>query len=338
MKQTGWDWTQASTENQKYWQSPCTEGYYFVEKWRALGKRRVLDLGCGLGRQSALFAENGFMVTAMDASDAALEQVKWLAKEKQLPIRVCKGDMHALPFADDAFDAVWAYQVISHTDMLGLRKVLAEIRRVLRPGGAAYLTLCSKAARAYQQAAELDRVDEHVIYKREETGDRLMHVYVDETDIPALFAEFELLNVRHVQLCASSEGRAGRAHYHVEACVHKEAVKLDYSHVLGRRVDVVVDRPLGSAHPRDEGLIYPVNYGYVPGTHAGDGAEQDVYVLGIDAPQARIDGLRVIAVMHRYNDCEDKWVAAPEGQHFTDAEILQAIHFMEQYFDGVLIR
>lgn len=338
MEQTGWNWTQMSEDDRKYWQSPCVEGYYFVEKWHALGKRRVLDLGCGLGRQAALFAQKGCIVTAMDASEAAVAHVKQLAQERQLPIRACKGELHALPFADDAFDAVWAYQVISHTDMPGLRRALAEIRRVLRPEGMVYLTLCSKAARAYQQAKEADRVDDHVIYKREETGDRLMHVYVDEADIAALFEGFERLSVRHIQLCESSEGRSGRAHYHIEASVHKAAAKPECARALGRHVNVVIDRPMGSVHPRDPQLIYPLNYGYVPGEMGGDGAEQDVYVLGVDIPCERIDDVKVIAVVHRYNDCEDKWIVAPEGATFTDEEICRAVDFMERYFDSVLIR
>ena len=335
---TGWNWAQACAADRQYWEAPCIEGYFFAEKWREMNKTRVLDLGCGLGRQSVLFAQKGFVVTAMDASDAAIEQVKRLCDEKQLRIHACKGDMHALPFADDAFDAVWAYQVISHTDLPGLRRVIAEIRRVLRPEGVLYLTLCSKAAQAYQQADQADRIDENVIYKREETGDRLKHVYVDASDIPALFADFELLSVRHVQLCVSSEGRAGRAHYHIEACVHKENAKLNGSQALGKRVNVVIDRPRGSAHPRDPKLIYPLNYGYVPGTIAGDGAAKGVYVLGIDEPRERIENLKVIAVVHRYNDCEDKWIAAPEGMTFTDDEIRRAVDFVEQYFDSVLIR
>ena len=103
-------------------------------------------------------------------------------------------------------------------------------------------------------------------------------------------------------------------------------------------MNVVIDRPRGSAHPRDPKLIYPLNYGYVPGTIAGDGAAQDVYVLGIDEPRERIENLKVIAVVHRYNDCEDKWIAAPEGMTFTDDEIRRAVDFVEQYFDSVLIR
>lgn len=52
-----------------------------------------------------------------------------------------------------------------------------------------------------------------------------------------------------------------------------------YVAYLGQPVRVVVDRPLGTRHPR-MGFVYEVNYGYLPETTAGDGAEIDAYVLG----------------------------------------------------------
>ena len=84
-------------------------------------------------------------------------------------------------------------------------------------------------------------------------------------------------------------------------------------------------------------MIYPVNYGYVPGVLAGDGEEQDAYVLGVDAPVTAFDGV-VIAVLHRNDDAEEKWVVAPEGVDVSDGEILAKTHFTEQYFTTVLKR
>ena len=103
--------------------------------------------------------------------------------------------------------------------------------------------------------------------------------------------------------------------------------------MIGQVVEVIIDRPLGSAHPNDPECIYPLNYGFVPGVYAGDGEEQDVYVMGVTERISRFTG-RVIAVIHRLNDNEDKWVAAPEGMCFTEAEIRAATHFIEQYFES----
>lgn len=99
--------------------------------------------------------------------------------------------------------------------------------------------------------------------------------------------------------------------------------------LLGKRVHVVVDRPIGYCH---HGTVYPVNYGYIPGIFADDGEEQDAYILGITEPVRAFDG-QVVGVIRRKNDYEDKLVVAPEGTVYHQGEIAEAVHFQEQYFD-----
>ena len=101
--------------------------------------------------------------------------------------------------------------------------------------------------------------------------------------------------------------------------------------MIGRRVKVLVDRPLGSCHPNHPDIVYSVNYGYIPGIMAPDGEEQDAYILGISGPVTEFEGT-VIAVIHRLDDMEDKWVVAPENTDFTKEEILAQVAFQEQYF------
>ena len=96
-------------------------------------------------------------------------------------------------------------------------------------------------------------------------------------------------------------------------------------------VTVIIDRPLGSVHPKHPNIVYPVNYGYIAGTVAGDGEEEDVYILGVDHPVSTFTG-QLIAKLHRQADVEDTWVAAPRGMTFTEDEIRAAVHFQEQYF------
>ena len=107
--------------------------------------------------------------------------------------------------------------------------------------------------------------------------------------------------------------------------------------IIGTLVTVTVDRPMGSRHPRHPDLIYPLNYGYAEGVLGGDGEWQGAYLLGVPGPVSHFAG-RVIAVIHRLNDNEDKWVVAPDGQSFKDAEILEAVRFQEQYFQSELLR
>ena len=96
---------------------------------------------------------------------------------------------------------------------------------------------------------------------------------------------------------------------------------------------VKMDRPLGSVHPDVPTMVYPVNYGYVEGIMAKDGEEQDAYVLGIDVPLDEFTGKR-IAIVHRNDDIEDKWIIVPENIMYTRQQIADMIHFQEQYFDS----
>ena len=102
---------------------------------------------------------------------------------------------------------------------------------------------------------------------------------------------------------------------------------------LGKRVHIVVDRPIGYDH---KGLIYPVNYGYLPGVPAGDGEDQDAYILGVDVPLTEFEG-KVIGAAVRKDDCEDKLIVAPEGMTFSREQMANAVAFQEQFFDTTII-
>ena len=106
--------------------------------------------------------------------------------------------------------------------------------------------------------------------------------------------------------------------------------------MLGKRVCVTVDRPLGSIHPSYPDMRYPLNYGFVKGIFAADGEEQDVYIMGVNEPLSTFEG-DVIAVIRRLDDVEDKWVVAPVGASFTKSEIAEAVAFTEQYFKTEIV-
>lgn len=113
-------------------------------------------------------------------------------------------------------------------------------------------------------------------------------------------------------------------------------VQAEINSVIGRTVTMTVDRPLGSYHPVHKDMYYPINYGYVKGIMAQDGEEQDAYILGVNEAVEEFTG-KIIAVVHRNNDVEEKWVVAPKNMTFTKEEIMQQIHFQEQYFDSEII-
>ena len=97
-----------------------------------------------------------------------------------------------------------------------------------------------------------------------------------------------------------------------------------------------MDRPLGSKHPK-HGFIYPVNYGYIPNTVSGDGEELDAYVLGEFTPLENFTG-KVIAIIHRVNDNDDKLVVVKDGKYYTDDQIRALVELQERFFESVILR
>lgn len=106
---------------------------------------------------------------------------------------------------------------------------------------------------------------------------------------------------------------------------------------IGKIYKVIIDRPINSFHPIYKDIVYQVNYGYIEGIIANDFEEQDVYLLGIDEPVETYEG-EIIAIIHRLNDNEDKWVMAPKGKNYDIKEILEKVYFMEKYFESIIIR
>ena len=101
---------------------------------------------------------------------------------------------------------------------------------------------------------------------------------------------------------------------------------------LGQVVDIEIDRPIGYIHQKKAyTLVYPINYGYIPGVLGGDGEELDVYLMGVSEPVQQFRG-RIIGIVHRENDVEDKLIMAPEGVRYSAEEIAVAIRFQEQYY------
>ena len=99
---------------------------------------------------------------------------------------------------------------------------------------------------------------------------------------------------------------------------------------LGKIVNVKMDRPMGSKHPK-HGFVYPVNYGYVPNTISGDGEELDAYVLGVFEPVETFEG-KVIAIIHRINDNDDKLVVVPENKNYSDEQIKALTEFLRKCY------
>lgn len=112
--------------------------------------------------------------------------------------------------------------------------------------------------------------------------------------------------------------------------------KININDYLGKEVIVEIDRQLGTRHPK-HGFMYMLNYGYIPNTISGDGEELDAYLLGEYEPVPSSKG-KVIAIIHRTNDDDDKLIVSKDGKEYSDDAIRAMIEFQERFFESVIIR
>jgi SAM-dependent methyltransferase len=142
---------------------------------------RALDLGCGEGDFTALLAEAGAAAVGVEIANAAIRRAR--TKHPGLDFRLAPID-GPLPLEDNAFDLVWASEVIEH--VADTARWLSEVRRVLRPGGRLLLTTPSHG-RLWLALGGIERFSEPL-------GDHL-HLYSRRSLVQVL-REFGFAEVR----------------------------------------------------------------------------------------------------------------------------------------------
>lgn len=104
--------------------------------------------------------------------------------------------------------------------------------------------------------------------------------------------------------------------------------------LIGKNVSVYVDRPIGYNH---DGIRYTQNYGYIKEIKTLDGEYQEAYVIGTNTPTNSFCG-KVLAVINRKDDIEDKLIVCDKNEDYTNEEIKKLINFQEKYFKYKIIR
>lgn len=207
-----WNWKILEKEQEKIWKEPSIESYYLLQRWNKQDKHDFLDLGCGLGRHTILFAQNGFNTYAFDLSEEAINKTKQWADELNLKVDYKIGDMLKLPYEDKSLDCILCRNVISHTDTKGMIKIARELRRVLRNNGECYLTLGSKNTWGWKQ--DWPKVDENTKIKIEDGPENgIPHFYADYNLIEQIFKDFIIKDIYEVQ-DFYGEGKSSH-HFHV---------------------------------------------------------------------------------------------------------------------------
>lgn len=187
-----WDGQWQTAEGRADWLEPDPGVVAFARERYAHGDRRALDLGCGVGRHALALAEIGFETQAMDGSSSGLDQLAEQAAARGLAIERRQAEMTALPYDDDSFDYVLAFNVIYHGDPDVVRRAISEIARVLRPGGHFQGTMLSKRNRNFGLGREI-ALDTFV---NEGVADKAHpHFYCNAGELIDLFDGFEFLRL-----------------------------------------------------------------------------------------------------------------------------------------------
>lgn len=142
-----WNW---NISNSPYWQEAASEVYPLVSRWQKLGLKKLLDLGCGVGRHALLMSANSFEVTATDLSLDGINKLQETAKSQNLNITTKVADMLSPPFPNNSFDCLIAYHAIYHTDDAGIIKVISEIKRLLSNNGEAFISFNAQSNSAFK--------------------------------------------------------------------------------------------------------------------------------------------------------------------------------------------
>lgn len=204
-----WDRRWGSAEGRADWLDPEPEVRDAVPLLKARGARAVLDLGCGVGRHALFLAEAGFAVEGIDGSPVGIEEARKSAAARGLNVNLQEAPADLLPFADGAFDYVLSWNVIYHGNQGDVGRRLAEIWRVLKPGGAYQGTMLPTRNGNYGIGRRIapDTFVNDAIEERSHP-----HFYCDAAGVVALFAGFELLS-----LVQREHKKPGSWHWHILA-------------------------------------------------------------------------------------------------------------------------
>ena len=157
---------------------------------------RILDLGSGIGRHSLALAALGHQVIALDAAEAAIAAIDAAAREKGQEVTTRLAPMTDLPFDDGQFDHVLSWNVIYHGDETIVRRTLAEVARVTRPGGSLMATMLSARRLPIERAQAPGREISRNTWVFEGPGDKVHpHYFCTAPDLLALMPEFEILTL-----------------------------------------------------------------------------------------------------------------------------------------------
>lgn len=199
IKSKEWNWDLVN-KDEEVWNKPSAELFYLSNNWKEKGFTKFLDMGCGLGKNSIFMAKLGFEVSAFDLSMQSVSITLQKATEQNVNLKdVRVADMLEMPYLDESFDCILAFNVISHTDTIGFKKILNEIKRVLKKDGEAYFTVCSKDSFWFKNPDCIYHDENTRIRVEDGPENGIPHFYIDDNDCLKLFNDFKIIQIKNVR-------------------------------------------------------------------------------------------------------------------------------------------
>jgi 2-polyprenyl-3-methyl-5-hydroxy-6-metoxy-1,4-benzoquinol methylase len=188
-----WDERWKDADSRAAWQQPEPLVTALADLMHAFGFTRALDVGCGVGRHAHYLATRGFQCVGIDASESGLAYARGQASASGLSIDYRAGTFYDLPFGNQSFDAVVAWNVLYHGDGGMARQAIVDIQRVLVPGGLYVGTMLSRRNARYGQGRQ---VAPGTFVVEGDPGDKgHPHFYCDTQTLIELHRGFEVLKL-----------------------------------------------------------------------------------------------------------------------------------------------
>jgi SAM-dependent methyltransferase len=185
----------------------------------------ILDVGSGVGRHVIYLGGRGFRMAGLDASPTGIRTTQDICAERGIDFDGHVGDMKSLPWPDATFDAAFSTSTISHGLVADIAQALAEIRRVLKPGGRLLVDFPHRETQGYQRALRqtaegtLTEVEPNTFVdlgpNLDPTSDAFLpHHYADEAGVRDLLRGFEITRLEaHFLDKAADEEPASRGYW-----------------------------------------------------------------------------------------------------------------------------